>query len=113
MSTIDAVEHDLRHRATVLRYDRDDGLPGFEGGFHLCALWLVQAFAMTGRLDDAVELWEGVADLAGPTGLLSEQYDPDGHRALGNFPQAYSHLGLIDAAFAIEARLGAAVSSTV
>ncbi len=112
ISTIDAVEHDLRHRATVLRYDRDDGLPGFEGGFHLCALWLVQAFAITGRLDDAVELWEGVADLAGPTGLLSEQYDPDGHRALGNFPQAYSHLGLIDAAFAIETRLGSAVGST-
>ncbi len=113
MSTIDAVEHDLRHRATVLRYDRDDGLPGFEGGFHLCALWLVQAFAMTGRIDEAIELWEGVADLAGPTGLLSEQYDPDGHRALGNFPQAYSHLGLIDAAFAIEARVGASVSSSV
>ena len=113
VSTIDAVEHDLRHRATVLRYDRDDGLPGFEGGFHLCALWLVEAFVMTGRLDDAVELWEGVADLAGPTGLLSEQYDPDGHRALGNFPQAYSHLGLIDAAFAIETRLGVAVSTTV
>ncbi len=112
MSTIDAVEHDLRHRATVLRYDRDDGLPGFEGGFHLCALWLVQAFAITGRIDEAIELWEGIADLAGPTGLLSEQYDPDGHRALGNFPQAYSHLGLIDAAFVIEAHLDAVVAGT-
>ncbi len=112
ISTVEAVEHDLRHRSTVRRYDRDDGLPGFEGGFHLCALWLVEAFAMIGRLDDAIELWEGVADLAGPTGLLSEQYDPDGHRALGNFPQAYSHLGLIQSAFAIDTYLRDPVVTT-
>ena len=92
-ATVEAVELRLREGPTVYRYRSDDGLPGSEGGFHLCALWLVHAYALVGRQSDAQALFEQVLELAGPTGLLSEQYDPRAERALGNHPQAYSHLG--------------------
>src|SRR5207244_8316796 len=62
--------------STVYRYRTDDGLPGFEGGFHLCASWLVDAYLLAGRVDDALDLFRQLVTLAGPTGLLSEQYDP-------------------------------------
>jgi trehalose 6-phosphate phosphatase len=77
-------------------------LPGSEGGFHLCALWLAHAYALVGRQSDAQALFDQVLELAGPTGLLSEQYDPRAERALGNHPQAYSHLGLIRAALVLD-----------
>ncbi len=86
----------------MYRYRTDDGLPGFEGGFHLCASWLVDAYLLAGRVDDAHDLFRQLVTLAGPTGLLSEQYDPAQERALGNFPQAYSHLGIINNAVMIE-----------
>ncbi len=100
--TVGAIEHHLRDGSTVYRYLYDDGLPGREGGFHICALWLVEAYALIGRHDDAIALFNEIADLAGPTGLLSEQHDPHTSSALGNHPQAYSHLGLIDAALRLE-----------
>lgn len=98
LRTVDAVERQLRLGPTVYRYHYDDGLPGFEGGFHLCTSWLIEAYALTGRCTDAEQLFEQFASLAGPTGLLSEQYDPTTRRALGNHPQVYSHVGLINAA---------------
>jgi len=101
LGTVDAVERQLLEGPTVRRYRTertDDGLPGDEGGFHLCALWLVEAYELLGRHDDAMRLFGQVAALAGPTGLLSEQFNPRDGRALGNHPQAYSHLGLIEAA---------------
>jgi trehalose 6-phosphate phosphatase len=101
-ATVEAVELRLREGPTVYRYRSDDGLPGSEGGFHLCALWLVHAYALVGRQSDAQALFEQVLELAGPTGLLSEQYDPRAERALGNHPQAYSHLGLIRAALVLD-----------
>ncbi|HEX8870223.1 MAG TPA: glycoside hydrolase family 15 protein, partial [Lentzea sp.] len=94
-STVVAVEETLRSGPTVYRYLRDDGLPGDEGGFHLCTTWLVEAYLRVGRRADAEELFESFVRLAGPTGLLSEEYDPVAERSLGNHPQAYSHLGLI------------------
>ncbi|SDK06733.1 Glycosyl hydrolases family 15 [Lentzea albidocapillata subsp. violacea] len=93
--TVVAVEEVLRSGPTVYRYLRDDGLPGDEGGFHLCTTWLVEAYLLAGRRADAEELFESFVRLAGPTGLLSEEYDPIAEQALGNHPQAYSHLGLI------------------
>jgi trehalose-phosphatase len=94
-STVTAIEAELRSGSTVYRYRRDDGLPGGEGGFHLCAAWLIEAYLMTGRRTEAEELFEQLVDAAGPTGLLPEQYDPIAERSLGNHPQAYSHIGLI------------------
>jgi GH15 family glucan-1,4-alpha-glucosidase len=94
-STVSAVEAELRSGGTVYRYRRDDGLPGGEGGFHLCTAWLIEAYLLTGRRTDAEELFRQLVGTVGPTGLLSEEYDPIAERSLGNHPQAYSHLGLI------------------
>lgn len=94
-ATVTAVEAGLRSGPTVYRYHRDDGLPGGEGGFHLCTTWLIEAYLLTGRRADAEELFKHLVDCAGPTGLIPEEYDPVTERALGNHPQAYSHLGLI------------------
>lgn len=96
IGTVEAVERVLRHGPTVYRYHYDDGLPGIEGGFHLCTSWLVDCYLLLGRIDDAWELFNSLVKLVGPTGLLSEQYDPHENRALGNHPQAYSHIGLIE-----------------
>ncbi|GHD25220.1 trehalose-phosphatase [Nocardiopsis kunsanensis] len=94
-ATVTAIEADLRSGPTVYRYHRDDGLPGGEGGFHLCTTWLIEAYLLTGRRAEAEELFKHLVDAAGPTGLIPEEYDPLTERALGNHPQAYSHLGLI------------------
>ncbi|MCA1189424.1 MULTISPECIES: trehalose-phosphatase [unclassified Saccharopolyspora] len=94
-ATVNAIESELRSGSTVYRYRRDDGLPGDEGGFHLCAAWLIEAYLLIGRRTEAEELFQQIVDTAGPTGLLAEEYDPIAERSLGNHPQAYSHLGLI------------------
>ncbi|WP_122260895.1 glycoside hydrolase family 15 protein [Ornithinimicrobium cerasi] len=79
-----------------------DGLPGDEGSFLICSFWLVEQYAHTGRLDDAVSLMERLVGTAGELGLLAEEYDARSGQLLGNYPQAFSHLGLIRAADAIE-----------
>jgi trehalose 6-phosphate phosphatase len=96
--TVEAVDRELRSGPTVYRYRYDDGLPGFEGGFHLCTAWLIESFDRIGRHDEARRLFDDLCTLAGPTGMLSEQYDPQSKRALGNVPQAYSHIAIIDSA---------------
>ncbi|HYB99885.1 MAG TPA: trehalose-phosphatase [Candidatus Limnocylindrales bacterium] len=95
VATVEAVERRLRSGSAVHRYRFDDGLPGGEGPFVLCASWLVDAYLAIGRRHDAWELFRGITALAGPTGLLSEQYDTEAGIALGNYPQAYSHIGII------------------
>jgi GH15 family glucan-1,4-alpha-glucosidase len=102
IGTVEAVERGLREGPTVYRYLSDDGLPGHEGGFHLCAGWLVESYLLIGRHDKAEELFEAMCDLAGPTGILTEEYLPSEMLHLGNTPQAYSHLAVIEAALAIE-----------
>jgi pentatricopeptide repeat protein len=102
LATVLKVESELRSGAVVYRYRWDDGLPGVEGGFHICTAWLVEAYLRTGRRGDAEELFQQMLETAGPTGLLPEQYDPFAERGLGNHPQAYSHLGLIRCAIALE-----------
>jgi GH15 family glucan-1,4-alpha-glucosidase len=72
-----------------------DGLPGHEGAFLLCSFWLVDNFAKQGRLDEAMELYDSLCARANPLGLLPEQIDPSSGAFLGNYPQAFSHIGLI------------------
>lgn len=96
--TVRAVERDLLREGTVYRYHYDDGLPGGEGGFYLCTSWLIESMAICGRVDEAMALFEQYTATAGPTGLIPEQYDPGERRTLGNHPQAYSHIGLVNAA---------------
>ena len=95
-ATVAAVEESLRHNQTVYRYTHEDGLPGAEGGFNLTTSWLIDAKILTGDLDDARSLFESYLTLAGPTGLIPEEVDPASGVGLGNHPQAYSHLGLIN-----------------
>lgn len=94
--TVRGVEAQLRDGPTVYRYHHDDGLPGVEGGFHLMTSWLIDSYAMLGELDEAHSLFRKLLATAGDTGLLAEEYDPVAHRSLGNHPQAYSHLGVIN-----------------
>lgn len=85
-----------------------DGLSGHEYPFVICTFWLVEQYARSGRLEDARELMRTTAGFASDLGLLSEEYDVGQHRLAGNFPQAFSHLGLIRAADALEQALRAA-----
>jgi GH15 family glucan-1,4-alpha-glucosidase len=100
--TVEAVERTLMADGLVRRYDTsrsDDGLPPGEGAFLACSFWLVDAYVMLGRLDDARALFERLLSLRNDLGLLSEEYDPAAERLLGNFPQAFSHVALVNSAF--------------
>lgn len=102
VGTVAAVEHELMRDGLVMRYDTlraDDGLPAGEGMFLACSFWLVNAYVLLGRRDDAVALFERLVGLANDLGLLAEEYDTALKRQVGNFPQAFSHIGLINAAF--------------
>jgi GH15 family glucan-1,4-alpha-glucosidase len=102
--TIDAVWRELGDDGFVARYstdETDDGLPGSEGQFLACSFWLVSALALAGRKDDARTLFERLLALRNDLGLLAEEYDVPRGRQVGNFPQAFSHLALIEAAHAI------------
>jgi len=99
--TITAIERRLLVDGFVLRYDTaasDDGLPAGEGAFLACSFWLADAFAMVGRIDDARELFERLIGLRNDVGLLSEEYDTSAKRLVGNFPQAFSHVALVNTA---------------
>ncbi|MEZ5323109.1 MAG: trehalase-like domain-containing protein [Microthrixaceae bacterium] len=101
VATVGAVEHELCEGSAVYRYLDDDGLAGREGGMLICTGWLVQALAACGRVEDALDWFDRLVSVAGPVGLLPEQIDPSTERGLGNYPQAYSHLAVIDAALAL------------
>ena len=102
-STIDRIREDLTEPNTGLlyRYRTDDGLPGGEGCFIVNSFHLSQALAMGGRTDEAIEVFENVVSYASPLGLLSEEVDPETGDLIGNFPQAFSHIGLINAAYVL------------
>ena len=106
LGTIEAIEHDLMRDGLLLRYRTEtgvDGLAGDEHPFLACSFWLVSAYAGAGRLDDAHALFDRLCSLTNDVGLLAEEYDAQHHRMAGNFPQAFSHLALVQAAFALQA----------
>jgi GH15 family glucan-1,4-alpha-glucosidase len=114
LGTIDAVRKELDHGGFLRRYsttDSDqaeiDGLPGSEGTFLVCSFWLADALHMTGRTQEARELFERLVGLVNDVGLLSEEFDPVTGRQLGNFPQAFSHIGLVNTALALFGEDGA------
>lgn len=95
---------ELGDNGWLLRYRTNDGLGTPEVAFTLCTFWLVEALASSGRKDEANEVLARVRKIETPLGLLSEDYAPKTGRMWGNFPQAYSHVGLIHAAFAASPR---------
>jgi GH15 family glucan-1,4-alpha-glucosidase len=100
IGTVEAVQRELVHGGFVYRYSADargsvDGLKGGEGAFLPCSFWLVNNLAMLGRTEEAEELFERLLASANDLGLLSEEYDPEGERLVGNFPQAFTHLALV------------------
>jgi GH15 family glucan-1,4-alpha-glucosidase len=99
LDTMKQIEKELAPDGLVYRYlDRDDGLPGGEATFVICSFWLVDNLALAGQHDDARELFERLLAYRNDVGLLSEEVDPNTGELLGNFPQAFSHVGLIGAA---------------
>lgn len=104
VATVKAVEEDLLVDGFVLRYDTRsgvDGLPPGEGQFLPCSFWLVENYVQQGRMADARELFSRLIGLANDLGLLAEEYDPHSKRLLGNFPQAFSHVALVNAAYSL------------
>lgn len=102
LATIDATEERLTdERGLVYRYRSHDGLEGEEGTFLLCTFWLAQALARAGQATRARTVFERAAAFVNDVGLLAEEVDPVSGEFLGNFPQAFSHIGLVNAAWAI------------
>ncbi|MGH9134567.1 MAG: glycoside hydrolase family 15 protein [Ilumatobacteraceae bacterium] len=111
--TIEAVRRELTVDGFVERYPTEhgvsvDGLPGREGAFLLCTFWMADALAMTGQVDEATDLFERLVGLTNDVGLLAEEYDPVARRMLGNFPQAFSHVGLVNTALNLTEAVGPA-----
>jgi GH15 family glucan-1,4-alpha-glucosidase len=104
IGTVDAIERELRRDGFLMRYPMDasteqvDGLPAGEGVFLACTFWLADNYVLQGRREEARELFERLLSLRNDVGLLSEQYDPVARRLLGNFPQAFSHVALVNTA---------------
>jgi GH15 family glucan-1,4-alpha-glucosidase len=105
-SNLDRTIEGLTENGLVYRYRIDDGIAGSEGAFVLCTFWLVDALALSDRVDEAGELFEGVLSRGNHLGLYSEQIDPSTGAFLGNFPQAFSHLGLINSALYLAYKQG-------
>jgi GH15 family glucan-1,4-alpha-glucosidase len=99
--TIEEIEKKLIHKGLVRRYETEagiDGLPPGEGAFLACSFWLADNYLMQGRKKDAVRLFNRLKHYANDVGLFAEEYDPSAKRMLGNFPQAFSHVALINTA---------------
>ena len=107
--TIEAIERELTQDGFVMRYDTrkvKDGLPAGEGAFLACSFWMVSCLHAIGREHDAHALFDRLLGLTNDLGLLSEEYDADRKRLVGNFPQAFSHIALVNAAFDLEGKNG-------
>jgi GH15 family glucan-1,4-alpha-glucosidase len=111
IGTMRAIEQRLLKDGFVLRYEQPgshaDGLPPGEGAFLACSFWYVDVLVLQGRLDEARAMFERLVGLCNDVGLLAEEYDPAARRMLGNFPQAFSHIALVNTAYGLAAALKA------
>ncbi|MBP1148022.1 GH15 family glucan-1,4-alpha-glucosidase [Pseudomonas sp. PvP027] len=115
IGTVAQIERTLMQDGLLLRYDNErsvDGVAGREGTFLVCSFWLADAYVLLGRADDAARLFERLVGLCNDVGLLAEQYDPKGGRMLGNFPQAFSHIGIINTALNLHRAVCPALART-
>jgi GH15 family glucan-1,4-alpha-glucosidase len=104
--TVETIQEHLTEDGFVLRYENEsgvDGLPGREGMFLPCTLWLIGCLRLMGRVDEATAIYRRVIAVVNDVGLISEEYDPGRHRLLGNFPQAFTHVGIVNAARGLSA----------
>src|SRR5690606_34485736 len=102
VGTVAAIEQELMEDGLVLRYDTsrsEDGLPPGEGAFLACSFWLADVYVMMGRVDEARSLFERLLALRNDVGLLAEEYDVLHGSQVGNFPQAFSHVTLVNTAY--------------
>jgi GH15 family glucan-1,4-alpha-glucosidase len=102
IGTVAAIEKHLKRDGFVERYTQDpdvDGIPHGEGAFLACSFWLADNYELQGRHEEAVQMFERLLEIRNDVGLLAEEYDPAEKRQLGNFPQAFSHVGLVNTAF--------------
>jgi GH15 family glucan-1,4-alpha-glucosidase len=111
IGTVAAIERFLLRDCFVARYNTEsavDGLPGDEGAFLACSFWLADNYILQGRYADARAMFERLLDLRNDVGLLAEEYDPRARRQVGNFPQAFSHVALINTAHSLTRAYGPA-----
>jgi GH15 family glucan-1,4-alpha-glucosidase len=103
LSTCARILESLARGSLVYRYEpgTDDGLPGEEGAFGICSFWAVECRARGGDVEGATEAFERLLSYANDVGLYAEEIDPDSGAALGNFPQAFTHVGLVNAALTL------------
>jgi GH15 family glucan-1,4-alpha-glucosidase len=109
--TVEAIERELMDDGFVARYptrEHVDGLPPGEGKFLACSFWLADNYALVGRQDDATKLYERLLGLCNDVGLLAEEYDTKAQRLVGNFPQVFSHVGLVNTALNLTTERGPA-----
>ncbi len=107
--TLEAVRGRLESNGLLYRYPPGaDGIPGSEAAFGICSFWLAEFLALAGRVEEALAQFERVLTYANDLGLFAEEIEPQTRAALGNFPQAFTHVGLISAALAITAATGCA-----
>jgi GH15 family glucan-1,4-alpha-glucosidase len=112
VGTVEAIQRDLIRDGFVARYPTHpevDGLPPGEGAFLACTFWLADNLTLMGRREEAREIFERLLGLCNDVGLLSEEYDPKAKRLVGNFPQGFSHVGLVNSACNLCHRVGPAV----
>jgi GH15 family glucan-1,4-alpha-glucosidase len=103
--TIDAIRRELMADGFVMRYPThltNDGLPAGEGAFLACTFWMVDNLALIGEIEEAKRIFEQLLALRNDVGLLAEEYDPAAGRLLGNFPQAFTHVGLVNSAYNLD-----------
>src|SRR5699024_2160198 len=102
VSTFESISKYLQKNKLIYRYATEDGIRGDEATFGICTFWYIENLAKSGEIQKAMDYFEHISGFASPTGLLSEEMDASENELLGNYPQGFSHIGLINAAMSIQ-----------